>query len=130
MGSKWTVDTTTGCWEWALFTHSGYGRLTWNGVRGYRAHRWSYEVHVGPIPEGHEVDHLCRNRACVNPEHLEAVTREEHAKRSLNARKTHCNRGHEFTSENTYHPPRTPTQRMCRACNRIAVAKYKARRVA
>ena len=67
------------------------------------AHRWSYEHHVGPIPEGLTVDHLCRNTSCVNPEHMEVVTREENAYRgSRNKDKTHCDKGHELTAANVY----------------------------
>ena len=91
------------------------------------AHRAYYERYVGPIPEGLVIDHLCRNRRCVNPTHLEPVTSAENNLRGLgpgavNRRKKACHRGHAFTPENTYHPPSDPKHRMCRACPTIVRA--------
>lgn len=108
------------CWLWK--TGKNYGHFYANG-RGGVAHRFSYELHKGPIPEGLTVDHLCRVRRCVNPSHLEVVTRKENVLRGFgtsatNARRTHCIHGHELTEANTYHPPRNPHQRHCRTCNR------------
>lgn len=88
------------------------------------AHRLSYELHKGEIPEGLEIDHLCRNRWCVNPDHLEAVTRRENIMRGdgpkklgeLNSKKTHCKHGHPFDKENTRYRP--TGGRSCRICNR------------
>lgn len=106
----------TGCWEWqrSLFPN-GYGYIKHDG-RGRGAHRVAYEVLVGPIPEGLELDHLCRNRRCVNPEHLEPVTKAVNQQRQ-GAEKTHCPRGHEYTPENTYRRP-GENVRNCRACHR------------
>lgn len=76
---KYEVDPSTGCWVWRGYRdRNGYGRhrVEW-------AHRWSYEHHVGPIPDRHEIDHLCSNPPCVNPEHLEPVTKVEHARRTF-----------------------------------------------
>jgi len=108
-------------WPWGL-TGGGYGMLRL-GRRTMLAHRWAWERAHGPIPEGLQLDHLCRQRACYNPAHLEAVTGRINVRRSpihpaaINARKTHCIHGHEFTPENTY--PRRGVLRDCRACHTI-----------
>ena len=86
------------------------------------AHRVAYEKAYGPIPEGLVIDHLCRNGLCVNPEHLEAVTRKENILRgegacAQNARKTHCKRGHELIPENLIE--RSDGRRDCLLCDRI-----------
>jgi len=98
----------------------GYGRF-WLKGRWIGAHRASYLLFVGPIPPAKQLDHLCRNRRCVNPLHLEIVTQQENIARGLtgklnhrNAKKTHCKRGHEFTEENTY--PTPGGGRKCREC--------------
>jgi hypothetical protein len=120
--AKVAVDMETGCWLWlaARSGNNGYGafRLS-DGRRGY-AHRVSYEHFVGPIPDGLQIDHLCRNRACCNPAHLEAVTQAENVLRgrgfaAVNARKTRCPSGHLYDETNTCHSGRS---RYCRACAR------------
>jgi hypothetical protein len=117
--------TDGGCWEWNLTrTRLGYGRVRWLDTKVYHAHRLAYMEWIGPIPDDLEVDHLCRNRACVNPAHLELVTHAENLTRSpmqpsaVNARKTHCVNGHPFDEENTYLRPgrNGQTWRQCRAC--------------
>jgi len=85
---------------------NGYVRIRHGGKR-YFAHRFAYEKHIGPLVPGMEIDHLCKNRRCWNPDHLEQVTPLENKRRSecvstLNARKTHCIHEHKFTIENTY----------------------------
>jgi hypothetical protein len=117
------VVTPAGCWQWqGNLSDRGYGLLTADR-RAWRAHRFAYEVFVGPIPEGLTIDHLCRNRACVNPAHLEPVTHRTNVLRSAssitgaNIRKTHCPQGHPYDDENTYVVPST-RGRMCIICIR------------
>lgn len=121
--AKWVLALDTGCWEWiGARLPTGYGRFRVSVPvrRLVPAHRLAYELYIGPVTEGKVLDHLCRNRRCVNPWHLEPVTNRENLLRGVsqsaeNARKTHCKQGHEFTDENTY---RSNGQRMCRACRK------------
>lgn len=129
--SKITVSSdlqwrNTPCWIWTAYTtKGGYGQLTWRG-KPTRTHRVIYAWIIAPIPFGPpsqngklpEVDHLCRNRACCNPLHLDLVSRPENARRSplTTAGRTHCKYGHEFTPENTYTTGPKRNQRACKQC--------------
>ena len=121
---KWTYkDPNSGCWLWLGFiTNRGYANSKNRSFPGEQlGHRLSYMYHVGPIPEGTEIDHLCRVCSCVNPAHLEAVTHAENQRRghsfaATNHRKTHCLRGHEFTPDNTYISLSGRHKRRCKIC--------------
>lgn len=130
------VDEATGCWNWTGSAARGYGTMT--VTRAYKqsareyVHRASYELHVGPIPDGLVIDHLCRNTLCCNPEHLEPVAQSENVRRgeapsqTIYKDATHCIRGHEFTPANTM---RAAKGRKCRACHSRRVRESRARRV-
>lgn len=110
-----------GCWVWqGKQNGQGYGRIGIN-YRVYMAHRVVYELYVGPIPKGKELDHLCRNRICVNPSHLEPVTRSVNLLRGVNVGAYHrnkkfCRHGHPFNKKNTYVYPNG--WRDCKTCRR------------
>src|SRR4051794_5538943 len=112
----WAKVEVGDCWQWTgSTTQHGYGKF-WNGHRPVLSHRFAYELLVGQIPPGMEVDHLCRNIGCVNPDHLEIVTHAENMRRSYPVRKTHCPRGHVYDEANTY--VGASRKRQCRTCHR------------
>lgn len=129
------IEKTSDCWIWrGKIDKTGYGSfgLKDNGVSRTRsAHKIVYEVLVGPIPQGMQLDHDCHDpiiciddcphRLCVNPSHLAIVTPRQNVLRSnglaaKNASKTHCKNGHEFTEQNIYVPAKRPNRRYCRTC--------------
>jgi hypothetical protein len=113
------IRHTDECWTWkGSHSRNGYARIKVSG-RLLQAHRVMYEGLVGPIPDGLTIDHLCRNRGCVNPAHLEAVTHGVNVLRGVgfsaqNARKTHCKRGHLLSGSNLY--VRCDGRRVCITC--------------
>lgn len=128
-----SVEMAGGCRVWVGSGNGiGYGTLSVDGRTVY-AHREAYAVAFGPIPDGMVVDHLCRNRACINPHHMELVTNAENIRRgvspsAINRRKTHCKRGHRFDAENTYRDPNGG--RYCKECKRMHNRNWRARRSA
>jgi hypothetical protein len=129
--------TPEGCWEWTGWI----GKWGYGCVSGTGTHRFAWELFVGPIPSGMEVDHLCFNPPCVRIEHLRLLPGAENHRNQRSASKTHCKNGHEFTPENTYIYVRRYTpgpqdddslnrNRQCRKCNAQAAAQYQARKKA
>lgn len=116
-----TGDDPLGCWEWTGARGSdGYGHWT-HGEKTVRVHRYAYEQLIGPIPSGMQIDHLCRNLKCVNPAHLEAVTKQENQRRGIKGvMTTRCPKGHVYDETNTYV---YEGRRHCRACNRALKRK-------
>ena len=123
------VEKTDGCWLWTgAICEDGYGRFHVDGHNGRAvlAHRWTYQETHGEIAQGKQIDHLCRRRRCVRPDHLEVVTQAENIARgegfsARNSRTTHCVHGHPFDPRDTYV---NPHRRYCRECNRQKVARY------
>lgn len=106
-----------GCWEWVAACDSGGYGVFHLDKRTLCAHRISYEIFVGEIPEKHELHHTCNNRKCVRPDHLRALLPADHPDTmpDLNRRKTHCKRGHPLVESNIY---RSNGKRGCRTCSK------------
>ena len=139
------VEKTDECWNWkAHRTPTGYGEFKIDG-HYVKAHRWIYEQTIGPILNGREIDHLCRNRSCVRPDHLEVVTHAENMKRGrwpkgawqkmaqAQLAKTHCPKGHPYRGDNLIQTRKDGhSHRRCRMCyeeqQRNACARYRAKR--
>ena len=126
-------EPNCGCWLWTGFSDKdGYGKFWINERKmSVAAHRVSYELYASKIPDGHVIDHMCRVRSCVNPDHLRVVTqlinvRENNSSPcSLNARKTHCKHGHELTEENVC---LVRDGRACKVCIKLRMRIYRARK--
>lgn len=118
------------CWEWTAYKiPTGYGLFYPKHGEGWLAHRWAYQSLIADIPDGLVLDHLCSNRGCVNPWHLEPVTQKINIQRGEQATRTHCPKGHEYTPENTHRGAKG--WRWCKACwkDRNA-ARYAAKKAA
>lgn len=114
-----TAVQDDGCWVYTGQPSTRYPEVRIDGVR-HGIHRWSYERHHGPIPDGHHVDHMCRHTHCWNPDHLRTLTALDNARDNVRANahaaKSHCVNGHRLDGDNVYRPPSQPSRRMCRQC--------------
>lgn len=121
-------EPNTGCWMWVGLTAHEYGSMYHEG-RTQRAHRVFYTAYKGPIPDGLVIDHLCRNKCCVNPEHLEAVTQKENVRRgkrvALLEERKFCLKGHALVGDNVI--IRRRKYRYCRICHYAENVRYKIR---
>jgi hypothetical protein len=131
---KFKIDAKTGCWNWtAGIDKDGYGRFYYDERKGGRAHIFSYRHFIGPVNPALTIDHKCRNRHCVNPNHLRQITGLENTMIGVgpgptNLKKTHCPKGHPYDSKNTYIDKRG--FRYCRICKRNTVNKNSAENTA
>ena len=129
--SKWQPEPNSGCWLWlGCLDANGYGAFRMLD-KTWRAHRVAYEIYKGFILDGLTLDHICRVRCCVNPDHLEAVTHQENMRRGDAGKlgrerqlaKTHCPQGHPYDQENTF-INKSSCARSCRACRRFYSSRY------
>jgi hypothetical protein len=111
------IDPVTECWEWQGFLFQGYGQFKENHTHLVRAHRWSYAQYVGALVDGLVVDHLCSNRRCCNPDHLEQVTQKENVMRAKLS-VTHCPQGHRYVEKDNR------GKRQCRSCRNAAARRH------
>lgn len=119
------TEPMSGCWLWTAANNGRYGQICIDGRTEY-SHRVAYEAMVGPISDGLVIDHLCRTSLCVNPDHMEPVTQRENTLRgvgpaAVNAKKTHCPAGHEYTEGNIMRISKG--SRLCRECQRSRVRR-------
>ena len=127
---KIELDILTGCWLWkGSLNYNGYGQFKLNN-KVCKAHRVSYEHWNGKIPNQLVINHICRNRQCVNPQHLEVVTIKDNTLRgvgpsAINAKKTHCPQGHPYLGDNLYISPKK--DRVCKTCQRAHYKKWRCR---
>jgi hypothetical protein len=126
--TKLSPEPTSGCWLWTgSVTRGGYGHA-WFQKRPRAVHRIVYEMLVGPVPKGLDLDHLCRNRCCANPKHLEPVSHRENVLRGVGfaaryAKQTHCKRGHPLSGDNLAEQSRR-RGRMCKQCTRASKLEW------
>ena len=122
---KKCLISDSGCWEWQGYKNpAGYGQFS-DGTKVMLTHRWTYREFVGELVDTLEIDHLCRNVSCCNPEHLEQVDRDENMRRTIGLKfnnyakgdRTHCKRGHAMTPENSYKRPDRVNSYACRKCH-------------
>ncbi len=118
------VQKTDNCWLWlGCLDGTGYGRIFWKNHKMLQAHRFAYELLVDKIPENLQCDHICRNRSCVNPAHIELVTNKINTLRGIsfaaeNFKKTHCPKGHILSDDNIYPSIKKRGKRSCKICQR------------
>lgn len=127
---KYIPEPNSGCWLWdAACDTGGYAQIS-VGNKSKSAHRISYEMHVGPVPEGLVLDHKCRVRSCVNPDHLEPVTNRENILRGdlwkVHGLKTHCPKGHSYSQENSYLYRGSRHCKKCKIINQMRRRRVKA----
>lgn len=122
-------EPTSGCWLWTAADTNGYGKMRHPELgTTYWTHRYAYEFLVGPIPEDLQIDHICNVRCCVNPDHMELVTKKENLdrRRDRMRQKTVCRHGHSLTGQNLYINPKGTL--ICRACRNEAARRFLNRR--